>query len=114
MELGSNDSGVYSLEEAKNLGIFGVGKLSEDTLRFIPDYKRKDLLNLIEGIEHLHVVQLRNLREIYQSRLDITEESEVAYLNMVNDVREHWIRDIDEIERLFKDALENVVTIVRS
>ena len=102
-----NDSGVYSMEEARERGLIHESKSKSESVKLMPDGVRSEMFRLIQEIEYLHEAQLRNLRGIYQNSMPIDKNTQSRYLNLVNEVRERWSRDIDEIERLFKDVVEN-------
>lgn len=102
-----NDSGVYSMEEARERGLISESKSKVESVKIMPDGVRSEMFRLLKEMERLHQSQLRDLEGIYQNSMPIDENTKKVYFNLVNDVREHWNRDIDEIERLFKDVVEN-------
>lgn len=102
-----NDSGVYSMEEARERGLISESKSKVESVKIMPDGVRSEMFRLLKEMERLHQSQLRDLEGIYQNSMPIDENTKKVYSNLVNDVREHWNRDIDEIERLFKDVVEN-------
>ena len=102
-----NDSGVYSMEEARESGLIQESKSKSESVKLMSDGVRSEMFRLIQEIESLHEAHLKNLRGIYQNSMPIDKNTQSRYLNLVNEVRERWSRDIDEIERLFKDVVEN-------
>ena len=102
-----NDSGVYSMEEARERGLIPESKSKSESVKLMPDGVRSEMFRLLKEMERLHQSQIRDLEGIYQNSMPIDENTKKVYFNLVNDVREHWNRDIDEIERLFKDVVEN-------
>lgn len=103
----NNDSGVYSMDGARERGLVPERKSKSESVKLIPDGVRSEMFSLIQEVESLHEAQFRSLRGIYQNSMPIDKNTQSRYLNLVDEVRERWSRDIDEIERLFKDVVEN-------
>lgn len=102
-----DDRGVYSVNEARERGLVSDKDPSRRVLRLIPDGVRSEMFCLLQEMERLHQSQLKDLRSIYGNSVPIDENAKRVYYNLVNDVRERWNRDIDEIERLFEYVVEN-------
>lgn len=105
--VGDDDKCVYSMDEAGELGFVPNKGSSGRVLKLILDGVRSDMSSLLHEMEGLHKSQLKDLRSIYDISVPIDENTKRVYYNLINDVREHWNRDIDEIERLFEYVVEN-------
>lgn len=105
MILLAEGSGVYPADEEER---FKEGskelKLNEGKV-YIREVTRKNMFDLISDLAMLHSVQLDALRCIYQNEIPLSNEDFEAYLAKLHDVGEKWQRDIEQLEKSFRDVV---------
>lgn len=98
-----SESGVYSIEEAMKEGLY-TPKVSQSSINVFSDSRRSDMFNLCGEVANKNSMRLMNLRGVYQNEMDINGYVKSDYLQQIADIRASINRDLDEIERLFKES----------
>lgn len=105
MILLAEGSGVYPADEEER---FKEGskelKLNADKV-YIREVSRVSMFDLISDLAVLHSAQLDTLRGIYQNEIPLGRTEINGYLNTLHDIGEKWQRDIEQLEKSFRDVV---------
>ncbi len=105
MILLAEGSGVYPADEEEQ---FKKGskelKLNEGKV-YIREVTRQNMFDLISDVAMLHNAQFEALKGIYQNEMPLSSEDFRGYLNTLRDIGEKWQRDIEQLEKSFRDVV---------
>ena len=100
------ESGVYTMQEAEDEGLMNSRRVSDKVMVF-DESKREFMFSLCKDFADSEYARLSQMSGIYQNEMPITKDECNHYISMLNDIRESVTKNLDEIERLFREVCEN-------